>query len=143
MNVLSLSLSLSFLPPALPLTPHSLLFHPFATTAALRAFPRLPTAARRNSPAMSRHRLSPLPPPRSHCSSRRSARPRRTRDAIAFALSRSLRDALLRVLSGDNADRRGRRSPRPQRSVAGADSAASRRLPSVSGKMGAPRRAVA
>lgn len=62
---------------------------------------------------------------------------------LSLTLSLSLvRDATLRACV-EWRQRRQARPPEPQRSVAGDDSAAGRRLPSVSGKMGAPRRAVA
>lgn len=86
---------------------------------------------------------------RSVCCSGRSSRivhHCRTRDAAARPLSFALgpdRGDVTAFVCVEWRQRRQVRPPEPQRSVEAAGSAALRRLPSVSDKMGAPRRAVA
>lgn len=87
---------------------------------------------------------------RSSCSSRslaESPRPRRRHGPAARSLSVARTDPTEATrfsrVCVEWRQRRQVRPPEPQRSVAAVGSAAHRRLPSVSGKMGAPRRAVA
>lgn len=112
-------------------------------------FALLPTAAHRNSPAWPRHRCSSDPFLASRfvvSCARRIGRLRRVGGAtirfLSLASNVDRSDAESRACV-EWRQRRQARPPEPPSFGAADGSAAHRRLPSVSGKMGAPRRAVA